>query len=739
MKSVTTFLLILLIAGTAMAQGVAINEDNSSPDPSAMLDVKSSEKGILIPHLTQTQRNAVLNPANGLLIYQTDNEPGFYYNAGTPATPLWQLVGSNAGVFSQWGTNGSNIFYNDGNVGIGTGTPQAKIHARDLTNGGGNILFEGSFKSSNQGLPPVQGAGTRMMWYPDKAAFRVGRVINSNWDTDSIGNYSTAFGYSTKAIGWYSTAFGSGSSAAGTSSLAAGNATVASGNYSFALGANIQARSAYEIVIGRYNTEYNQSTTTGWNFSDRLFVVGNGFSASTRSDAMVILKNGNVGFGTSTPSGVLHTQGFETGQGNVLFEGQYKASPGAPPVTGAGTRMMWYPDKAALRAGRVTAGQWDINQIGNYSVAMGLNVTASGDNSAAWGSSTVASGNLSAAWGSGTVASGNQSAAWGSGTEASGNQSTAWGSGSTASGLRATAFGFQGDASGQNSTAWGANTRAASYVETAVGRFNTNYTPVNEAGWSSSDRLFVIGNGTSEANRRDAFIVFKSGQIETYSSPGKKAIQFLNTESSRDQGIINMYNHDEKRTIRLDGEFSSLAPHGHIRLYDGIDEVNYKIYLTANWGGSGKSRIVTDQVQITGGSDLAEHFDILESETVPLPGMVVSIDHNSTGKLSLANTPYDKKVAGIISGANGVDPGMVMGQAGSIADGKYPVSLTGRVYVYASEEGGEIEPGDLLTTSSRPGYAMRVSDKQRAFGAIIGKAMTTVNESGFVLVLVNLQ
>jgi hypothetical protein len=82
---------------------------------------------------------------------------------------------------------------------------------------------------------------------------------------------------------------------------------------------------------------------------------------------------------------------------------------------------------------------------------------------------------------------------------------------------------------------------------------------------------------------------------------------------------------------------------------------------------------------------------------------------------------------------------MLMSQSGSIADGDYPVALTGRVYVFACAEAGEIVPGDLLTTSSRPGYAMKVTDYQKAQGAVIGKAMTSIDENGYVLVLVNLQ
>jgi hypothetical protein len=106
----------------------------------------------------------------------------------------------------------------------------------------------------------------------------------------------------------------------------------------------------------------------------------------------------------------------------------------------------------------------------------------------------------------------------------------------------------------------------------------------------------------------------------------------------------------------------------------------------------------------------------------------------------ISDRAYNRRVAGIISGAGDVSPGMLMGQTGTVADGAYPVALTGRVYCLAETSGGTIEPGDLLTTSDVPGYAMKVTDYDRAQGAILGKAMTRLDEGkGQVLVLVSLQ
>jgi hypothetical protein len=73
-------------------------------------------------------------------------------------------------------------------------------------------------------------------------------------------------------------------------------------------------------------------------------------------------------------------------------------------------------------------------------------------------------------------------------------------------------------------------------------------------------------------------------------------------------------------------------------------------------------------------------------------------------------------------------------------DGDHPVALTGRVWCKVDATFGAVKPGDLLTTSSTAGHAMKASDSGRRAGAVIGKAMTSLEDGrGLVLVLVNLQ
>lgn len=173
------------------------------------------------------------------------------------------------------------------------------------------------------------------------------------------------------------------------------------------------------------------------------------------------------------------------------------------------------------------------------------------------------------------------------------------------------------------------------------------------------------------------------------------------------------------------------------------------IYINHNGGdvnigqASGGTTILrAPVVEITGGADLSENFDVASSPGAKVvPGMVVCIDPRNAGKLIPSTRGYDRTVAGIISGAGGVKPGMRMGQDGTIADGEHPVALSGRVYVYCDASHVAVQAGDLLTTSDIPGHAMKVADYPRAQGAIIGKAMSELKagERGLVLVLVNLQ
>jgi hypothetical protein len=152
-------------------------------------------------------------------------------------------------------------------------------------------------------------------------------------------------------------------------------------------------------------------------------------------------------------------------------------------------------------------------------------------------------------------------------------------------------------------------------------------------------------------------------------------------------------------------------------------------------------------VEVTGdirlvNADCAEDFDIAESEDNVEAGTVMVL--SETGSLQSSYQEYDKKVAGVISGASGYKPAIVLDrqqqQQSQNSSGRLPVALMGKVYCKVDARHSSIEIGDLLTTSSTKGYAMKAEDPMKAFGALIGKALGSIKEGlGMIPVLVALQ
>jgi len=136
------------------------------------------------------------------------------------------------------------------------------------------------------------------------------------------------------------------------------------------------------------------------------------------------------------------------------------------------------------------------------------------------------------------------------------------------------------------------------------------------------------------------------------------------------------------------------------------------------------------------GLDYAEGFDVSQERKID-PGSVLIIDPVNPGKLTLSHCAYDKKVAGIVAGGKGLGSGVRLG----VGQFDYDVALAGRVYCNVDATEIAIEPGDLLTTSARPGHAMKAVDYARAQGAILGKSMEKLEKGkkGQILVLVTLQ
>lgn len=257
-------------------------------------------------------------------------------DTGSGGTSLWQVAGS-------------DIHFSTGRVGIGT-SPISGFHVADNV----PVLFGAD----------TLGAGDKLLWIPRLHAFRVGSVATGSastyWDPDSIGlysfasglntraqgfgatamgrdseasnSYAFASGYFTNADGQYSTAMGFNTDALALGSTALGYSTDAEENYSFAagyfaeaqaiyslaLGNSVQAQSYSSMAVGRYNV--GGGSATSWNATDPIFEIGIGTSSSNRANAVSVLKNGNVGIGTTTPLDALHVNGRVRFQSVEYFE-----------------------------------------------------------------------------------------------------------------------------------------------------------------------------------------------------------------------------------------------------------------------------------------------------------------------------------------------------------------------------------------------------------------------------------
>jgi hypothetical protein len=146
--------------------------------------------------------------------------------------------------------------------------------------------------------------------------------------------------------------------------------------------------------------------------------------------------------------------------------------------------------------------------------------------------------------------------------------------------------------------------------------------------------------------------------------------------------------------------------------------------------------LVDGDVQLTGaGADLAEQFSVVGTLDAEPGSVVVVAGHD---QIRVSDTPYDRRVAGIVSGAGDYRPAIVLDK--QLGRRRRSLALTGKVWCKVDADCGSVEIGDMLTTSPTPGHAMLAADPARAFGAVIGKALGSLKSGcALVPVLVALQ
>ena len=181
-------------------------------------------------------------------------------------------------------------------------------------------------------------------------------------------------------------------------------------------------------------------------------------------------------------------------------------------------------------------------------------------------------------------------------------------------------------------------------------------------------------------------------------------------------GRIVLRNNGQARVV-IDADDASVSlggngTHGELRLFkdgaDTSDSTKASIHLDGNQGDI-----------LLRNADCAEEFDLTDAESVD-PGTVMVL--TADGTLDRSRQAYDLKVVGIVSGAGGYKPGIILDSQRSNKR-RVPIALAGKTWCKVDAAYGSIEIGDLLTSSSTEGHAMKAVDPTRASGAVIGKAL----------------
>ncbi|MGG9971993.1 tail fiber domain-containing protein [Ferruginibacter sp. SUN002] len=260
MKKILLLLFITFSANVITQAQIGIG--TNSPNPSSIVDISSTSKGLLIPRMTLSERAAV-TPVTGLLIYQTDNTPGFYFYNGSE----WKSFQDNLGNHSMT----SNLITNSFNI---ARNPSVGVGIKMLDSGAVSIYTDNEYPGASSskalrfkfdqwgslimlgdlgiGFYPtnVNTTEEKLMWLPYKAAFRAGSTLDA-WNFDEkIGYYSAAMGYNTTAQGNGSFAMGMSTTSTGLGSVSFGSNTVSSGKSSFAAGTSSKAFTDNSIAMG---------------------------------------------------------------------------------------------------------------------------------------------------------------------------------------------------------------------------------------------------------------------------------------------------------------------------------------------------------------------------------------------------------------------------------------------------------------------------------------------------------
>jgi hypothetical protein len=254
----------------------------------------------------------------------------------------------------------------------------------------------------------------------------------------------------------------------------------------------------------------------------------------------------------------------------------------------------------------------------------------------------------------------------------------------------------------------------------------------SEEGLSIIDGKVGIGTPSPGANMDVKSSSIDNDVIEAHASDGSEL--FNVRETGTGDGTVYIKDRTGSEKIRLSSNGYSSFKGGNVGIGD-VGVPSKKLVVRGNILVKSESTGV-DVLELGQGLDYAEGFDVTDCNDIE-SGTVLVIDSENPGKLTVSRAAYDSKVAGIVAGGEGLGSGVRLG----VGQFDYDVALAGRVYCKVDATKEAVHAGDQLTTSGKPGYAMKARNYDRARGAVLGKAMESLpkGQKGRILVLVTLQ
>jgi hypothetical protein len=788
MKKIIGLIVLLFFAGQALLHAqVAINTDASQPDGSAMLDIKSTTKGLLMPRMTSVQRTSILSPADGLMVYDINSKSPWVYQGGIGW--IQTAVGSGGGGLSLPDslTLSSSLtllsLTNNGAggalQGISGGTGSAILAGSTNVNNNSNTISVTSNTNGSIFPRSLGNAGNFFVNNTNAVSAGVRGEVNSIFGNEgTAGVYGVSSG--TGGYGGYfehTNASGFGYALyASTAGLGVGGffASTNAANTEPTIQLIQQGAGEGMDISNLLNTNTTNllnvtSVSGGSIFPRNLGNAGNFLANNTNGVAAGVRGEVNSIFGNEGTAGIY---GVASGTGG--YGGYFEQTSS----TGFGLAL------EAITAAQGMCAHFESTNAGNTQPTVQVVTDGTGeamDISASLSTNTTNLLNVtSVSQGSifprslGNAGNFFANNTGGVGAGVRGEVNSIFGNVGTAGiyGVASGTGGYGGYFEQTSSTGFGLALQATTASQGECAHFETT----NASNGEPTVVAIMDGNGeamdvrqTLSTNTSNALNVTSLSQGVIFDQSQGVAANFFHNNTNGvnaavrgevnsifgNVGTAGVYG-VASGTGGYGGWFEHTSTTGFGIGLEAVQDGQGVVFVANNNGSSGDLAVFQTggankaRIDINGkgyfdggtqnsGADLAEAFDVEGSSADYEPGDVLLISTSADRTLVKSNEAYSTLVAGVYA----TKPGVLLTEesaSNGTLSGKVPMGVVGVIPTKVCDEGGIIHRGDILVTSSRPGYAMKADLNKLKPGQAIGKALEEFNSStGKIKVLVNVK